>query len=286
MSASRSPLARLTRAVRRRLTPREASGPAAADGAADAAGRPVFVLGNQKSGTTAIAALLAECIGEPFRSDVLYTHKLQLKDLLESRPSLGELAADHPEAFDATVVKDNDFIFLYPQLVRAFPDARFVYIVRDPRQNIRSILNRLTLPGDLETLSEEQEAQLETRLKGWHTILTGASFGSGGGQYIDVLADRWVRAAETYLEAADRMTLVRYEDFDAAKRPTIEALAAELGFRVAHDITERQDHQYQPLGDRSVTPEQFFGPNLARIEARCGPLMPRFGYEPTARQGG
>lgn len=76
----------------------------------------VFVLGNQKSGSTAIAALLAECIGEAYFSDVLHTHKLQLKDLLEGRTSIAELRRDHPESFEAMVVKDNDFTFLYPSL--------------------------------------------------------------------------------------------------------------------------------------------------------------------------
>lgn len=246
------------------------------------------MLGNQKSGTTAIAALLAECIGEPFISDVLYTNKLKLKDLLEERPSLEALAEKNPESFRATVVKDNDFTFLYPSLARAFPDAGFVFIVRDPRQNIRSILNRLQLPGDLDGLSEEQYAHLRKKVSGWHTILTGSSFGPGDGSsdgsspghYIDVLADRWVRANEVYLAASDRMTLVRYEDFDAAKRPVVERLATELGFPVVNDISPSKDKQYQPLGDRSVTPEAFFGAeNLERVERRCASLMPSFGYE-------
>lgn len=52
---------------------------------------------------------------------------------------------------------------------------------------------------------------------------------------------------------------MRYEDFDAAKRQVIEETATRLGFSVAHDITASQDRQFQPLGDRSITPEEFFG---------------------------
>lgn len=277
MSPDQTVLARLTAGIRRRVGSR----------AKDRDGqRPerVFVLGNQKSGTTAIAALLAECAGETFFSDVLYTNKVKLKDLLDGTPSVEELAASHPESFEAAVVKDNDFTFLYPGLARTFPRAGFVFIVRDPRQNIRSILNRLDLPGDLPDLSVEQYARLEKKLPGWHTILTGSSFGSSTGHYVDVLADRWVRANQVYLDAADRMTLVRYEDFDAAKRPVIERLARELGFSVANDISASQDRQYQRKGDRSITPEAFFGEeNLKRVERRCAPLMPSFGYEPSRR---
>ncbi len=243
---------------------------------------PVFVLGNQKSGTTAIAALLAECIGETFISDVLYRNKVQLQDLLDGNPSLAMLASSHPESFQASVVKDNDFTFLYPSLARTFPKANFVFIVRDPRQNIRSVLNRLKLPGDLDSLSAEQYTELRTKLPGWHTILTGSSFGSSTGHYIDVLADRWVRANQVYLSASERMTMVRYEDFDAAKRPVVERLATQLGFSVLHNVAESQDRQFQPLGDRSISPEAFFGQdNLERLERCCSTLMPSFGYEPS-----
>ncbi|MGB5951022.1 MAG: PIG-L family deacetylase, partial [Ornithinimicrobium sp.] len=92
---------------------------------------PIFVLGNQKSGTTAIAALLAECVGGTFVPDVLYKHRLKLKDLLAQQPSIEELARNHPKSFQATVVKDNDFTFLFPALEQAFPEARFVFVVRD-----------------------------------------------------------------------------------------------------------------------------------------------------------
>lgn len=277
MSSDHSVRARWATAIKRRVTAR-------GNRRARPHEAPVFVLGNQKSGSTAIAALLAECIGEPYSSDVLYRNKVRLEELLGEESALDTLVRRRPESFSATVIKDNDFIFLYPSLARAFPEARFVFIVRDPRQNIRSMLNRLECPGDLVSLPEEQYAHLRETLPGWHTILTGSSFGPGGGHYIDVLADRWVRAAETYLGATDRMTLVRYEDFDTAKRPAIEGLATDLGFDVVHDISQLQDHQYQPLGDRSVTPEAFFGrENLERLERRCEALMPVFGYAPSQR---
>ncbi|GGK71184.1 hypothetical protein GCM10011509_19550 [Ornithinimicrobium pekingense] len=246
----------------------------------------IFVLGNQKAGTTAIAALLAECSDEPFVSDVLYTNKVRLRDVLADRPSLAELAEKHPESFAATVVKDNDFVFLYPQLAAQFPNARFLFVVRDPRQNVRSILNRLQIPGDLPELPQEEYDRLAKKLKGWHGIITGADFGESGGHYIDVLADRWIRAARTYLDSPEKMTLVRYEDFDADKRGFIERLARDLGLSVVNDISTSQDKQYQPRGDREVTPQDFFGANLERLERRCADLMPRFGYAPLTRLDG
>ncbi|MGB7448834.1 MAG: PIG-L family deacetylase [Ornithinimicrobium sp.] len=244
---------------------------------------PVFVLGNQKSGSTAIAALLAECIGEKYVGDVLYRHKLTLKELLDGDPDLAALVGNDTDSLTAPVVKDNDFTFLYPSLARDFPRARFVFVVRDPRQNIRSVLNRVKLRGDLDSLSADQYTHLRQKLPGWHTILTGSSFGLNSHHYIDELADRWVRANEVYLGASEQMVLARYEDFDAAKRPVIERLAAELGRPVVNDISASQDHQFQPMGDRAVAPEEFFGQeNLERIESRCAALMASFGYEPSS----
>lgn len=241
---------------------------------------PLFVLGNQKSGTTAIAALLAECAGQEFVHDPLYLRKTRLRDLMAGEPPVAEFARGAPELFKAGVIKDNDFTFLVPELEAAFPKARFVYIVRDPRDNIRSMLNRLQYSGALPDLPDDERDDLRRRLPGWYEILTGASFGAPGGHYIDVLAERWVRAARAYLEAAGPMTLVRYEEFDVAKRPTIEQLARTLGFAVVRDISASQDKQFQPLGDRSVTWPEFFGPNLGRIDRICGPYLERFGYRP------
>lgn len=240
---------------------------------------PVFVLGNQKAGTTAIAALLAECAGQEYVHDTLYRRKKRLKDLLDENPTVAEFARSAPELFKASVIKDNDFTFLVPELRLAFPKARFVFIVRDPRDNIRSMLNRLEYSGAQDDLSASEREALRQRLPGWYEILTGASFGEDGGHYIDVLAARWVRAARVYLDRPETMTLVRYEDFDAAKRATVEDLARTLGFPVVADVTASQDKQFQPLGDRTVTWPDFFGPaNLERIDRICGPYLARFGY--------
>jgi hypothetical protein len=244
---------------------------------------PVFVLGNQKAGTTAIGALLAECTGRVNTHDPLYRRKRTLADLLAGTPTVAEFARASPELFKAGVIKDNDFTFLAAELAETFPKAQFVFVVRDPRDNIRSMLNRLEYSGAWEDLSAAARADLAQRLPGWFTILTGASFGEPGGQYIEVLARRWVRAARVYLDAPGRMTLVRYEDFDAAKRDTIESLARTLGLAVQKDITPSQDKQFQPLGDRTVTWDDFFGPdNLARIDRICGPDMAAFGYRRAA----
>ena len=46
-------------------------------------------------------------------------------------------------AFSRPVVKEPNLTFLYDELVRRFPQARVGLIIRDPRDNIRSLLERL-----------------------------------------------------------------------------------------------------------------------------------------------
>lgn len=250
--------------------------------------RPVLVGGNQKSGTTAIAALLARATGSTFSNDPFWAITRYGKqapvfpDVLAGRQELGAVVERYREYFSADVIKDPNFSFLQGQLRQRFPDAPQVFIVRDPRQNIRSILNRLRLDGHPTAFGPEQEAAL-ARMPGWRAILAGTDLGVVGSDHIERLARRWNRAVESYLAHTDVTCLVRYEDFVADKAGQIGALAERLGMSVTTDIRPEQDRAYQPRGNRSVSPEEFFGErNLTRIEAICGPYMVRFGYAPRA----
>ncbi|RME38856.1 MAG: hypothetical protein D6788_06610, partial [Planctomycetota bacterium] len=109
---------------------------------------PVIVLGNQKSGTTVIAALLAESAGCAVTLDIFFRFRRPvLARLLTGRDSLDRFIRRHPYWFSHPIIKEPSLTFFHDDLRRLFPSARFVFIVRDPRDNIRSILNRLRLPG-------------------------------------------------------------------------------------------------------------------------------------------
>lgn len=112
-------------------------------------------------------------------------------------------------------------------------------------------------------------------------ILDGALGGHAGENYIDTLARRWNKATQIYLDNADRMALIRYEDFCADKQGRIRALAETLGLDPRHDISEDVDVQYQPRGNRDVDWEEFFGQrNLRLIERVCAEHMQAVGYRP------
>ena len=237
----------------------------------------IIVLGNSKAGTTVIAALLA-AYGD-------------LSVTLDFWPRLrrpATLAAVHSGAlpfdrfvrrfradFSRDVVKDPHLTFLYPQLSQRFPRARYVMVVRDPRDNIRSILNRLGLPGDRAELPPEAYRSMRPL---WEAILRSPWLGIEPGNYVERLASRWSLAADAYLEHASDIELIRYEDFLADKAAAIAGLADRLGIVRRASIEDKLDTRYQPPGDRDVGWGAFFGPNLAPLERRCSTAARALGY--------
>ena len=243
--------------------------------------RPLFVLGNQKSGTTAIAALLAEATGRSVTLDLtreVWTPTFQR--IPSGGLSFPEFVDRNRWGFSRDFVKEPNLTLFYPELVEAFPEATFVFVLRDPRDNIRSLLNRLQLPGDREALPESAwstDNPLST--PGWGFVYDGGWRGIPGEHYIDRLAHRWRVCFEVYRANPARMLLCRYEDFVADKQGTITGLAEALGYSVVSDLGGRLDYPFQPGGDKSAVWAEFFGlENQSRIEAICAEGMQAMNY--------
>jgi hypothetical protein len=241
--------------------------------------RPIFVMGNQKSGTTAIGRLLAERIGGRYSNDMIYTRRWQdLRDILSGRVEVAEMVSRAKHEFAADVIKDPNFAFCAPELAAYFPGAQFVFILREPAGNIKSILDRLDLPGDQPHI--DLEAPVFQQASGWRAMFEpGGNLGLPGESHIDLLALRWVKAAEAAEIFDGPAEVVRYEDFLADKAGFLDRLAKALGRETPGDVTHLLDRQFQPKGKRSETVEAFFGPdNLAAIERITGDVARRHGY--------
>lgn len=238
---------------------------------------PIFVLGHQKSGTSAVAGLLGELTGCSVAIDLLNEDRWPTY----ARVAAGSMPFErfvrrNRLDFSRQVVKEPNLTFFYPQLAERFPAARFVMVVRDPRANAKSVLDRLGLPGDRAEIPPQQARTLR---RGWSLMFDPSWLGLKGGSYVELLAQRWNLCADAYLERPEAMRLLRYEDFRAAKLETLEALAADLGLECRNDISSRVDRQFQPAGNRSVAVEDFFGQdNLARIQTICRSRMEQLGY--------
>jgi hypothetical protein len=181
-------------------------------------------------------------------------------------------------AFSRDVIKDPDLTLLYDALSDRFPAAQFVMIIRDPRDNIRSILDRLGLPGRPEQHTHDGYEELP---EGWKRVLNGNRLDMDESTYIDRLAERWRIMARVYLENKGNLELIRYEDFLSDKVAAIDDLAHRLGLPRKASIEDQVDQQFQPRGKRrnmdwlSVYGER----NLERIEKRCRAPMRELGYD-------
>lgn len=240
----------------------------------------VIVAGMPKSGTTAIAKLLGASASARVCSDPFYQLDVRGVDyrnaLFGGDITLADLWKEFRDVFRGVIVKDPNFPLFLGDLTELFPDAKIVFIVRDPRENIRSILSRLDIPGDPASAREHL-----MKLSGaWGNVLNGRSPDMPGNDFLEKLAWRWRISAENYLAHNDRIRLIRYEDFRKNKREQIEALAHELGFGKLADISSLVDVQFQPKGANTGSLREFYGAdNLARIERIVAPLMAGFGYE-------
>lgn len=239
---------------------------------------PVLVLGNQKTGSTAIAKLLAARGNLSAATDI---HPLQKPEAhLNNDPSTVEAFLQHVRYyFRHDLVKENVLTPATDALLKVLPQARPVYVVRHPVHNTRSILDRLGLPGTPRPLHT-----LDLSDGGWRSVVENHAFDGQADDHITSLAQRWSQTAAVYLRHRDRLTLVRYEDFMADKQACIHHLAERIDVPQKRDIRPLLDVPFQPRGrHRSVPPESFFSDEaLAIINEECANTMRALNYEPVA----
>ena len=238
---------------------------------------PIFILGNQKSGTTAIAALLAHATKQSVTLDMEDMEGYTNLYLHQGKLTFQQFINRNRYDFSKTIIKEPWLTFYIEELKKFFPQAVYVFIVRDPRENIRSILNRLQLPGNLTDVPPDM---LKSIKPGWQLVLKGDWMGLAGDNYIEVLAHRWNKAVDVYLQHKDQMFLVKYEEFVANKEGTIHHLAQLLQLPVQQSIRHLVDKQFQPKGKHSISLGDFFGEqNLNKINSICKSRMVQLGYK-------
>src|SRR5205085_6773705 len=104
----------------------------------------------QKSGTSAIAALLGAATGLRAEIAVPGAWEPCLIPLLRHEVPISKFLRRNALAFSAPIVKEPCLTFIAPRLLDYFPAAQAVFIVREPFQNIRSMLDRLGIAGNLQ----------------------------------------------------------------------------------------------------------------------------------------
>lgn len=237
---------------------------------------PIIVLGNQKSGTSAIASLLADFGGLSKTIDIPPLWGRKGARIMRGEQRFADTVLRNKRYFASELIKEPFMTFFSDQVIEVFPDARFVMIIRDPRENIRSLLNSRGLPTNTMEVDKSLFAEVKSR---YPAILDPDIWGGDGEDYISILASRWNKAADTYLARPDSMILVRYEDFILDKYALIRSVAQNLGVDEKDDISAKLDIQYQPRGLSNRRWLEVFGEqNLATIDQICGDRLLEFGY--------
>lgn len=239
--------------------------------------RPVIVLGNHKAGTSAIAGLLGALTGQPVALELRKELKRdRYRAVHESRVPFATLVAHNKVDFSQPIVKENHLSTMPEKVMAYFPDSPIAMVIREPRDNIRSLLNRLHIPGDRERIAADAWRSVPDV---WKIVLDGHWLGLSYETYIEQLALRWNLIVDHYFANRERWVLQRYEDFQADKLGQLTSLAEAVGLTPECDISDKLDYPFQPRGNRSAAWETFYGEkNLAAIERICGSRMTQLGY--------
>ena len=240
---------------------------------------PIFILGNEKSGTTVIADLLAKACNYSVTLDIPpIWNPIQL-DIHNNKRKLRDLIQKNKYYFGAKVIKEPVLTFEYPQLKSLYPRAKFILIVRDPRDNIRSILNRLSIAGNLTAFNLDNLLGKQKFKESWTTVIDNRWLGIEFTHYIESMASRWCHIVDLYLNNPDDILLMRYEDFTQNKVEYITNFAQRFESEIDKSFEKFVDIQYQVAGNKNVQYEEFFGQtNLEKILTICENRMNSLEY--------
>lgn len=243
--------------------------------------RKLIILGNQKTGSTAIAALIAERSGQ--------TAMLDIKDALQDASwqiahkykvaEFSDFIFKYRADFEKKILKEPSLTFFTEELFQYFPNSDYLFIARNPFDNIRSILNRLNIPGNLSDIVFSDWEELKN-YPTWRLALNSMWLGEPKGNYIEALAYRWNVASSVYIKHQQKMLLLRYEDFKADKVGSVDSVCEYFNFQIVNDISKLKDHQYQGKGMNQADPIDFFGTdNFEKIRNICATNATELGYQ-------
>lgn len=161
------------------------------------------------------------------------------------------------------VSKNPAFVSKMRDLSIAFPDSKFIYLVRNPFETIPSLLKLLStmwegLGIDSAHVDDATRELVNGCMRDYHYAL----------EVLEELPE-------------DRYAIVEYDDLVADPKATVEEVYARLNLPISHAFekqlsTERsRQKRYHSMNAYSL--EQF-GIDAEEIKERMGPLIKRFGF--------
>ena len=250
------------------------------DDLAAVAERPVFVLGAPRSGTTFVAASIGRVPGlvdlgelKPWKSEIPRLASLpedeaarELRNMLETIRRYGLVR--HLRAIE----QSPETAFILGAVLRAYPQATVVHIVRDPRDVAASLLQKGWLRAGREG-RDDVGAPYGHHARFWVEPGREEEFD----QADEARRVGWAwRRYMTAAQAAPSATVeVRYEELAADPETASERLAAHIGADpvILARALSRMHAESVGRWRRNLTPEQ-----VAEVESEAAELMEELGY--------
>jgi hypothetical protein len=278
---------------------------------------PIILLGNFRSGTTLLQRVIArhpdvveyyEPVGLWLYADPARSHdEFDESDATErvKKYVRGHFLKYQREHGDRTIIEKTPHNILRLPYVRAiFPEARFLYIVRNPLSFVSSVEMKWQRPAGLGRLLKRARSTPVTQLphylkpllaQQWHNRIRGRKYLSVWGprykgiqedveseDLLTVIARQWARAAskaERDLSLFDegQVLKLRYEDFVASPVDYLQRICLHCGLRMTEDMAEYARSIVRT--DRQDKWRRFDARQLARIMPELSAQMIREGYE-------
>lgn len=217
---------------------------------------PILVFGFPKTGTSAIASLLAERSGLSSTIDTKYLWEPYLGQLKIGELDFKEHVKKHKYPFSKKIIKEPNMCFLVKEAINFWPKAQVIRISRNKGDTIKSILQRLGVPGNL-----SQNPIREVVNTNWHSLVF-----DGDEHYVSVLSRKYDDCLENLTFLSEHRPIdISYERFKTDKQGSIDWLCEQLELYKLKDITSLLDKQFQPKGF-AISCEEFFGDNLALLD--------------------
>jgi len=240
----------------------------------------VFLFGFPKAGTTAITVLLAEIADLSMTAELKYSmyYPDTYRDLASRHISFQDFVKKNKIDFKNEVVKECMLGFYVDQLSNEFPMSKKIFIVRDPRDNFRSLFNRHQIDG--RSLQQKRGTLSEI----WQLVFNDDWIREDGtdraNSILVSLCRSWKRMVGNYLEDSEHIHLIRYEDFLQDKNALIEDLCDRLNLPKLADVRSKVDLQYNIKGQTDIDTKTFFGyRNYDLITSFCTTELDLLNYD-------
>lgn len=202
----------------------------------------LLVCGMHRSGTSAAAHLLAASCGRSMLEDPDWAMTGRLIDV---RAQAAELAS-----YD--MLKCPRMTEVLPEALSAYPDARAVVMVRDPRDVASSIL-------------EKVRAGMPTRMFEFSRLGVAETGVAGFARAYGIYARTIAAARDT--AGPGRVRLVGYERFSRDRPGTVAAAAAWLGWPFDEEVCRSlESRQLAPAGTKHASDQSIKGAGRWRTD--------------------